>query len=270
MEISENLMKKTIWSSCLVGVLSLVAAAPTVAQAEETATLRLKLVCDGKAPAPKPIDGSRDAFCAPLKIFEDKLIVGADGGIKNIVLWYDEKRSDAKPIEAVKEAPAAIHKLDNKDCMFEPKVLVTRPGQTIEVFNSDQTGHNANFNFFHQPVNVLIPVGGSKKIELKKGVEEPSAMPVECNVHPWMKAHVIVLDHPYVGVSDAEGVIEIKDLPVGKVTFRFWHESAAGAIDDVTVDGKKQKWRSGRMEITLKSGVNDLGIVKIPAAKFKP
>jgi plastocyanin len=268
--MNKTMMKKTIWSSCVFGLLSLVAAAPTVAVAEETATLRLKLVYDGKAPAPKPIDGSRDAFCAPLKIFEDKLIVGADGGIKNIVLMYDEKKSDAKPIAAVKEAPEAIHKLDNKDCMFEPKVLVTRPGQTIEVFNSDQTGHNANFNFFNQPQNVLIPVGGSKKIELKKGVEEPSAMPVECNVHPWMKAHVIVLDHPYVGVSDAEGVIEIKDLPVGQVTFRVWHEAAAGAIDDVTVDGKKQKWSRGRMEITLKAGVNDLGVVKIPAAKFKP
>lgn len=262
-------MKKTILSLCIAGLFCAVAPTQSVVRAEDTATLRLKLVLDGKAPPPKKIDGSRDAVCAAFDLFEDKLVVGDDGGIKNVALMYDEKKSKAKPTAAAKVIPEAVHKLDNKNCMFEPKVLVTRPGQTIEVFNSDQTGHNANFNFFNQPVNVLIPVGGSKKIELKKGVEEPSAMPVECNVHPWMKAHVIVLDHPYVGVSGEDGVIEIKDLPVGDVTFRVWHEAADGAIDDVTVDGKKQKWGRGRMEITLKAGVNDLGVVKIPAAKFK-
>ncbi len=262
-------MKKTILSVCLAGLFGFAGAVQNV-RAEETATLRLKVICDGKVPAPEKIDSSRDPFCATVEIVKDNLIVGKDGGIKNLVVMYDAGKSKAKPIEAVKAIPEVIHKLDNKNCMFEPKVLVTRPGQTIEVFNSDQTGHNANFNFFHQPVNVLIAIGGSKKIELKKGVEEPSAMPVECNVHPWMKAHVIVLEHPYVGVSDADGVIEIKDLPVGEVTFRVWHESADRAIDEVTVGGKKEKWGRGRMEITLKAGMNDLGEVKIPAAKFKP
>ncbi len=244
----------------------------TVAQGEETASLRLKVVYDGEAPTPKTIDCGRDPFCGSLNLVEDQLLVAADGGIKNLVLMYDKKRSKAKPSPTVQVAPEAVHQLEIKDCMFAPKILVARPGQTIEVINSDATGHSVNFMLLNHPssrLGTLIAQANTNKIELSMGVEEPSPMPVVCNIHPWMKSFVVVLDHPYVGVSDAGGVIEINNLPVGEVSFRVWHELADRWVDEATVDGKKQKWGRGRLEIQLHSGVNDLGVVKLAADQFK-
>jgi plastocyanin len=290
----EKLMKKIITLASLASLLGLVVActkpqttttavAPAatsevttvdevpaghkLVQAKKTATLRIKFVMDGKAPAPAKIDASRDAFCAANEIFSDDLMVSKDGAIKNIAIYLDEKKSKIEISDELRKAPDAVHKLDNKGCMFEPQVFHVRTGQNIDVINSDQTGHNANFNFFkNDPINMLIPIGGNKLIE---GINlvEPAPIPIECNVHPWMKANVIVTDHPFVGISNEEGVLEITDIPPGEVTFRVWHK--IGKIDEAMVDGKKQKWSKGRMEIELKPGMNDLGEVKISADAFE-
>lgn len=234
----------------------------------KTATLRAKIVYDGDPPPRAKIDSSRDPFCAQLEIVSDQMIVGENGELKNFALIMDTRRSDAEVPEAQLKAPEATVELDNKNCVFEPHVMFARPGQKIKVLNSDQTGHNANFNFFNnQQVNFLVPVGGEKELELK--ADEPAPIPVDCNIHPWMKAFVIVQEHPFVGISDKDGVLEIKDLPVGSVTFRVWHENAEGSIDEASVDGKAQRWSRGRMEVELKAGMNDLGTIKIAADKFK-
>jgi plastocyanin len=248
---------------------NVVAAKPEVARYVATqanaATLKAKFVLVGDAPPPEKIDGSRDPFCAELEIVSDAMVIGAGGEIKNLALYLDARRTDADLPEIPVEEKS--FKLDNKNCMFEPHVIAARPGQSILVTNSDETGHNANFNFFNNDaVNFLIPAGGEKELELK--ADEPAPIPVECNIHPWMKAFVIVTEHPFVGVSDEAGEITIENLPVGEVTFKVWHENAKRSIDEATVGGKTEKWSRGRMEIELKPGVNDLGTIEIDRALF--
>ncbi len=233
------------------------------------ATLKAKFVYDGKAPARAKVDSSKDPICAPIEILSDAMLVGKDGEIQNLVLMFDAKRSEAKVPAEMQKAPEGVVKLDNNGCVFKPHIFFARVGQTIEVTNTDQTGHNANFNFLNNSaVNFLIPIGGSKKLD-PLATDEPTLMPVDCNIHPWMKAFVIVQDHPYVGISDESGQMEIIDLPVGKVTFLIRHEYAEGAIDEGKVNGKAQKWSRGRMELELKAGVNDLGTILLAPDKFK-
>jgi plastocyanin len=238
--------------------------------AQDTATLRLRVVVDGQVASPKQVSGINDAFCSEFPLMTDNLIVGSQGELKNLALILDEERTKVKIPDSMLKPPAATHVLDNTRCLFEPKVLVARPGQTINVKNSDNTGHNANFQFLkNPPTNFLIPAGQSKDLVLKPDLSEPTAIPIECNIHPWMKAFIIVKQHPYVGVSDQAGIIEIPDLPVGKgVVFRLWHESTR-AIDQVEVGGKAEKLaRGNRWELDLKPGVNDLGTVKLSAKLF--
>lgn len=238
---------------------------------QDTATLRMKITVAGDAPQPKEIGGVNDSFCAEMPILSDKLLVGENGELRNFALIFDEERSKLKVPDAMNQPPAATHVLDNVRCMFQPKILVARSGQTITVKNSDNTGHNSNFQFLkNPPTNFLIPAGQSKDYVLKADLVEPTAIPVDCNVHPWMRAFVIVKKHPYVGVSDEAGVIEIKDLPVGAgAIFRLWHE-ATGAIDQIEVGGKAVKLsRGNRWELELKPGVNDLGTVKLNSKLFK-
>jgi hypothetical protein len=99
---------------------------------------------------------------------------------------------------------------------------------------------------------------------------QPAPITVGCNIHPWMNAYVVVLDHPFVGVSDEEGVLEIEGLPTGgELNFRIWVEAAQGAIDSVKIDGKQTTWRRNRFDVKIQPGMNDLGTVEIPAAKLK-
>lgn len=233
------------------------------------ATLKAKFVYDGTPPARAKVDSSKDPFCAPIEILSEAMLVGKDGALQNLVLMLDSKRTKAEiPAEYKKPVDGKVE-LDNNGCVFKPHIVFARVGQTIEVLNSDQTGHNANFGFFNNEAeNFLIPAKDKRQTK-KLVAEESTMMPVECNIHPWMKAYVVVLEHPYAAASDEHGQIEIHNLPVGDVTFLVRHENADGAIDEGKVDGKTEKWGRGRMELTLKAGMNDLGTITIAADKFK-
>lgn len=238
------------------------------APVEDTATLKVKFVLDGAAPKLDLIDGSKDSYCATLDIPSEKMVIGSKGEIQNMALILDVRRSKAKiPAEMLKAEPKEIV-LDNNGCIFKPHVFAVRPGQTVVVKNSDQCSHNANFNFFNnKPENFIVPVGGSKNLVVK--TDEPAPIPVECNVHPWMKSFLIATEHPYVGISGESGEITIENLPVGSVTFKVWHENAARSIDEGMVNGKKERWSRGRMTLDLKAGMNDLGTVTIAVDKFE-
>jgi len=259
-----------MWVGGLVAFSNLLAA-PVSAQ--QWADLKMTFVYDGKAPEAKKIDASKDPYCleGDNKIVSESLVVnGANGGIRYIALSLDVKdvsKLKIHPDLAIASAEKPV--LDNVKCVFIPHVLVMRAGQTLEVRNSDKTGHNANFGFFKNDAqNVTIPSGGSK--EVKIGKEETAPTPVECNIHPWMKGYIIVKDHPYVGVSNADGVLEIKGLPAGEeLKFRVWHESQNKSINEVSINGKAEKWDRGYVTLTLKPGANDIGTVKLAPARFK-
>lgn len=244
-----------------------VAPGKLVAAQAKTATLKAKFLLDGDVPkAQKVNNGGRDPFCAALNIMSEKMVIGKDGAIQNLAVYLDTRRTKIDLPDVPVDEDAKIV-LDNKGCVFVPHMIVARTGQTVTVKNSDGCGHNANFNFLVNPgVNFLVPAGGEKKLKLEAA--EPAPIPVECNVHPWMRSYIIITDHPYVGVTDDSGEMTIENLPVGEVTFKIWHENSVKSLSEGTVNGKKEKWRSGRMEIDLKPGVNDLGTIKIPLELF--
>ena len=234
----------------------------------ETATLKMRVVYGGAAPAKTLVNPTKDPqFCGVHEIVNDRLLVNSkNSGIKNAIVYvYTGSRGGTK----LKDIPASTGKtlaLDNKGCMFAPHVVVLQTNDTLRVTNSDAIGHNANLLFIkNKGANPTIPPGG--KYEQKLELDEPAPIPVECNIHPWMKAYVVVLEHPFVGVSDEDGNLVIEGLPTDKITFRFFHESVTG-LEDITVDGKKETWKSNRFEIKMKSGDNDLGEVVIPPNKF--
>ena len=94
---------------------------------------------------------------------------------------------------------------------------------------------------------------------------EPVPAPVACNVHPWMKAHALVREDPYVAISNEQGEFEIKNIPAGEHEFIFWHE-AKGNMRDLKMSAGKTD-RKGRVELEITAdGTLDLGEVKVPVA----
>jgi plastocyanin len=200
-------------------------------------------------------------------VSENLVVNKENNGIANLVLYPDSKTFDPKKADpSVKEPQIAKPVLDNNQCRFSPHFLVLKAGQELTVKNSDPEGHNANFAFINnEPSNKQIPAKGSMKMTVSKA--EPAPIPVTCGSHSWMKAHVIVQDHPFIGVSDENGKLEIKGLPVGKINMKIWQES--GKFKEVKVNGKTIPVKRGAFEIELKPGTNDLGTIELDASDFK-
>ncbi|HWE37464.1 MAG TPA: carboxypeptidase-like regulatory domain-containing protein [Isosphaeraceae bacterium] len=50
-------------------------------------------------------------------------------------------------------------------------------------------------------------------------------------MHPWMTAWWLVLDHPYFAVTDEKGAFEIRDVPTGPQQVVVWHEALGAEAD---------------------------------------
>jgi plastocyanin len=238
--------------------------------AAETGTLKVQFVYGGSAINPVAIDVNKDVeFCGKFDLKNERLLINeANNGIQNVAFYVYTGRGGSK-VDPPKAEPKTVV-LANDKCRFEPHVVVVQVGDTLEITNPDSVGHNANLNFFaNKAQNPTIPPGSSVKVAIEK--PEPGVIPVVCNIHPWMLAHVVALDHPFAGVSDKDGMIEIKNLPAGqKLVFRISHEAADGGIKEVMMNGKSQTLSKNLVEVEIKPGMNDLGKITIPAGTLKP
>lgn len=222
--INEKFMMRRL--AC--GVLPLLAAVHG-ASAFAEGGVRGEVTFSGKAPEgtavkmkadPKCLDQHKEGFT-----FET-VAAGPKGELSNVFV-YVKKGLEGKGFQAPKE-PKVI--LDQKGCWYHPHVSGIMVGQTLQIVNSDPTMHNVNA----QPnFNAAMPAGIKP---LEKTFKKARVMfPIKCNVHPWMKAYIGVLEHPYYAVSGKDGAFEIKGLPPGRYTLEAWHERLGVAVQEVTV-----------------------------------
>ena len=155
-----------------------------------------------------------------------------DGKLKNAVIY----------IEGIKEGKKwAADKVtvDNKGCVFEPRVSVGRYKGKLLARNSDPVLHNThlflkkgNKNLF----NIALP---NKDQEIEKPLRKAGLVDVKCDAHEWMQAWVWVSPHPYAAVSGADGTFEISDVPAGDYTVKLWHEKLGEKSGKAKVEAGK-------------------------------
>jgi hypothetical protein len=245
----------------------------SAASAAEWGDLTAKFILDGSPPSAKPLVINKDQqVCGNFGLVDEQLVVNpANKGIANVVVYLYQAPTPPPKAPPIHESYAAKAKepviLDNKNCRFEPHIVALRTNQPLQVGNVDPVGHNTNITTLKNVgQNVIIPTGANMKMTFAAVESTPS--PVACNIHPWMKAYVVIKDHPYVGISDKDGNLTIKNLPTGKWTFQIWQE-AVGYVSEAKQNNKPVKWMRGRVEMDIKAGANDLGEIKIPVASFK-
>jgi hypothetical protein len=66
-------------------------------------------------------------------------------------------------------------------------------------------------------------------------------IPVKCNIHPWMRAYIGVVAHPFFAVTGDDGTFTIKGLPPGTYTIEAWHEKFGTSDQTITVGAKESK-----------------------------
>jgi len=242
-------------------------ASSTFVSAEEWASIKGKFTFGGDPPAASELKADKDVeVCGKHKLVAEELVVGADKGIANVVVFVRDKDVKVNP-EAAKSAAAAKVELDNANCRFQPHISFVQVGQELVVKNSDTVGHNSNIaTVKNPPSNNLIPAGGSATVKFTSDEAVPAQ--VTCNIHPWMKGWLLVRPNPYAAVSNADGTFEIKDVPVGEVELQFWHEKA-GYLGEMTIGGKAEKASKGRKKVKVAAGGTDLGEIVLAPAVFQ-
>jgi plastocyanin len=252
----------TIRLPSLLAALAIVAAS-AAARADEWGSIKGRFVYGGDAAAAGELKVDKDTeVCGKHKLLAEELVVGADKGISNVVVYVRDKGVKVNPALAAK-APIV---LDNKDCRFEPHVTFVQTGQELVIKNSDTVGHNSNVaTVKNPPANNLIPAGG--EVKAKFASDEAIPAQITCNIHPWMKAWLLVRPNPCAAVSKADGTFEIPGVPVGEVELQFWHEKA-GYIGEMTVGGKAEKAVKGRKKVAVAAAGTDLGEIVLAPGVF--
>jgi len=195
---------------------------------------------NGAAPAPKKIDTSADPVCGqknPNLATEDTVVT--NGKLANVFVYIKDGTTAAgkKVGDYMWEAPMAAATLDQNGCHYKPHVLGVMTGQKLSVTNSDPTQHNIHPTPKNNPEWNQTQPNGAPPIE-KTFKQAEVLIPVKCNQHPWMKAYIGVLKHPFFAVSAEDGSFTIKGVPAGKYTVAAWHEGGATGTEktmEVTV-----------------------------------
>lgn len=183
----------------------------------------------GTAPAPKKLEVTKDvAICGKEGHVDESLVVGANKGIQNVVVSI-KGVSQGKSMEAL----GASFVLDQKVCAYKPHVLVVPINKPVKILNSDGILHNIHtYGKKNPPKNIAQP---KFKKEITETFAQPEAVPVKCDVHGWMSAWIVAVDHPYYAVTDASGKFTISDVPAGTYTVEFWQEKLGTQTKQVTV-----------------------------------
>jgi hypothetical protein len=228
-------------------------------------SLKGRFVVTGTVPPPREITVTANPeYCDPFKakgeLRYETVVVSAKNELKNVVVYLAKKPDRIH--EDYKKNETAEVALDNHHCRFEPHITLLRTTQTLRIKNSDPMGHNTKLDAFGLEFNELLP-SGSPGIIKQLTREQRYPVPYGCNVHGWMKGHLLLLSHPYMAVSGDDGSFEIKNLPAGEWEFQFWHE-APGPLEI-------GDWKKGRAKIVIKPGTEptDLGKIEVPADKLK-
>ncbi len=184
---------------------------------------------NGAVPAPKKIDTAADPACGqknPNLSTEDTVV--KDGKLANAFVYIkDGAATDGTKIgDYAWATPTSAITLDQNGCHYVPHVMGAMVNQNIEITNSDPTQHNVHFTPKSNPDWNQSQPNGAPALKHKLARAEV-LVPVKCNQHPWMKAYIGVLKHPFFAVSGEDGSFTIKGVPPGTYTVAAWREGGA-------------------------------------------
>ncbi|PYS00977.1 MAG: TonB-dependent receptor [Acidobacteria bacterium] len=205
----------------LFAVLLAAAGQPSLAAAQSnTGTIKGHIHLSGKLPGNPIIRMGVDPMCARInagkRIVQESVVADINGGLANVFV----KLQGTFPQTPVPAQPVTI---DQRGCIYIPRVVGMRVGQMLQIKNSDAFLHNVHsLSAVSSNFNVGQPTAGL--VYSFRPKEEEIMLRLKCDIHSWMTAYVGVVSHPYFTVSSEGGVFQIDKVPVGTYTIQAWHE----------------------------------------------
>lgn len=106
-----------------------------------------------------------------------------------------------------------------RDKQFAPKLVVIQTGSSVNFPNFDTVRHHVYSFSSTKPFEIKLYTG---RPSAPVTFDKPGTATLGCNIHDNMLGHIHVVDTPYLGVTDAQGKVEI-DVPAGDHRIRIWH-----------------------------------------------
>ena len=110
--------------------------------------------------------------------------------------------------------------VNQRDLQFQPLVTTVPVGQTVRFTNEDEVLHHV-FSF-SKPKRFDLKLFGRDEPQ-DVTFDKPGVVAVGCNIHDNMIAYVNVIEAPFSGVSDLDGLVSLPDAPDAEGAVAVWH-----------------------------------------------
>ncbi|MCH2182245.1 MAG: hypothetical protein MK108_09595 [Mariniblastus sp.] len=233
--------------------------------------LRGQIIVSGELPSTEEERIPSDlAICTEGKagITDDNLLIDPAGGLADVFVMLVQDDSEAElpihPVYRSRQDQAVT--LEFSNCRLRPHAVVLLTGQELMVKNRDEVGHHCQIDGLHNHDNLLIARSSEYSLQFQQSDRTP--VKVRCGIHPWIDGLILIKEHPYNVISQADGRFEIRNIPPGTWKFMFWH-SKTGYLDEMRVAGFKVS-PQGEITTPISAGSTvDLGEIILPGQAFK-
>lgn len=154
--------------------------------------------------------------------------------------------SDGKPLADTvvflesRDAKAAVKPISNVEIAqaerrFVQRVTVVTVGSELRFPNRDKVRHHV-YSFSPTKTFELKLYAGTPANPVL--FDKPGIAVLGCNIHDSMVAWIVVVETPYYGQTDAQGVLKLDNVPPGTYRLRSWHAAlppGAAAQDEALV-----------------------------------
>ena len=167
----------------------------------------------------------------------ERLIVGSSGGVANTVVFL-KNISKGKAMDL----PEPRQFLNQKNCRYEPHVLLVPAEGTLHLKSSDPVLHTVHMSGASD-YNLPFPFANQT---VARNMNRLGLVDLRCNAgHIWMNAEMMVVSHPYYTVTDEDGGFRLTDVPPGEYEIEAWHEGwkvvGHGELYDVMTQMRVQR-----------------------------
>jgi plastocyanin len=223
--------------SLIIGLVTFCAVVTTEVSA---ATIKGNVRYVGPRVERKTVPVTIDQYLCGKEKEAGDLVLSSSNGIRNAVVSLQGVPANSKA-----QVSPAVVKMDQKQCVFVPRVVVVPAGGTVEFLNSDRLLHNVRGGGKENPpFNRAQPHARNIAIVFKS----PEILRVDCDLHSWMRGWIVVAEHPFYAVTNEEGEFVFENVPPGKYKLQAWQETLGRANQEVTVTGEGTQTLTVRME----------------------
>ena len=174
-----------------------------VISVERGGTIKGTVKWQGAMPHLTPSEINQDPqVCDPLGQKHrdlERLLVSPDGGVANTVVFL-------RNITAGKAMDLLAQRrfLNQKNCRYEPHILLVPVQATLTVKSSDPVLHTVHMS---GSADYNLPFV-SEGQEISRQMTREGVVDLRCNAgHVWMNDEMMVAPHPYYAVTDAEATL---------------------------------------------------------------